>query len=100
MISRTEVSFGNDPLLADQIIDDPSIEGLHARLKRGQDEVFRLSDAGSVGGTWVNYAPVSQEGICLQHGDLIHFGRVGFRFQLREPKQVRKPVLKPKEPVL
>lgn len=99
MISSTEVSFGNDPLLADQIIDDPSIEGLHARLKRGPDEVFRLSDAGSVGGTWVNYAPVSEEGVCLQHGDLIHFGRVGFRYQLREPKQVPKPVLKPKEPV-
>jgi hypothetical protein len=97
-ISKAEVTFGNDPLLADQIVDDASVEGLHARLKRGPDEVFRLSDAGSVGGTWVNYTPVSREGVSLEHGDLIHFGRVGFRFQLREPKQVRKPVLKPKEP--
>ncbi len=85
--------------MVDQVIDDPSIEGLHAQLKREPDGVFRLSDAGSIGGTWVNYTPVSQEGVCLEHGDLIHFGRVGFRFQLRDAKQVRKPVLKPKEPV-
>jgi hypothetical protein len=98
MISSAEVTFGSDPLLADQVIDDPSVEGLHARLRRGTDGVFRLSDAGSVGGTWVNYTPVSQEGVNLEHGDLIHLGRVGFRFQLREPKQVRKPVIKPKEP--
>ena len=98
-ISSEGVSFGNDPLLVDQVIDDPSIEGLHARLKREPDGVFRIYDAGSISGTWVNYTPVSQQGVCLEHGDLIHFGRVGFRFQLRDAKQVRKPVLKPKEPV-
>jgi hypothetical protein len=100
VISNSEVAFGHDPLLADQIIDDPSIEGLHAHLKRQPDGTFRLFDAGSVSGTWVNYTPVSQEGVCLEHGDLIHFGRVSFRFQIREPKLVRKPVIKLKEPGL
>jgi len=100
VISSAEVAFGHDPLLADQIIDDPSLDGLHARLKRQPDGTFRLFDAGSVSGTWVNFTPVLQDGACLEHGDLIHFGRMSFRFQIREPKLVRKPVIKPKEPGL
>jgi predicted component of type VI protein secretion system len=100
VISNVEVAFGRDPLLAEQIIDDPSLDGLHARLKRQPDGTFRLSDVGSISGTWVNYTPVPQDGVCLEHGDMIHFGRMSFRFQIREPKQVRKPVIKPKEPEL
>lgn len=100
VISNPEMSFGRDPLLANQIIDDPSLDGLHARLIHQADGTFQLFDVGSVSGTWVNYKPVTQEGICLEHGDLIHFGRMSFRFQVREPKQVRKPVARPKEPAL
>jgi predicted component of type VI protein secretion system len=68
------------------------VEGLHARLVRQEDGSFRLIDQGSVAGTWVNYAEVPEEGQVLQHGDLIHFGRVGFRFTLRLPQNVSKPV--------
>jgi pSer/pThr/pTyr-binding forkhead associated (FHA) protein len=100
VISNPEMSFGRDPLLANQIIDDPSLDGLHARLIHQADGTFHLFDVGSVSGTWVNYTPVTQEGICLEHGDLIHFGRMSFPFQVREPKQVRKPVARPKEPAL
>lgn len=48
-----------------------------------------LLDNNSIAGTWVNYTPVSIEGSCLRHGDLIHFARVGFRFET-DPPQERK----------
>jgi fermentation-respiration switch protein FrsA (DUF1100 family) len=88
-----ELTFGLDPTLATMIVDDPSIEGLHARLLRDPDGTFRLVDEGSVAGTWVNYLPVTGEGQLLRHGDLVHFGRVGFRFTQREPLPVEKPVI-------
>jgi len=65
------------------VIDDSTVEGFHARLERQPDGKFRLYDLGSLMGTWVNYTPVSQEGVTVEDGDLIHIGRVGFRFRVR-----------------
>jgi hypothetical protein len=93
-ITSEETTIGNDPKQATLILDHPSIEGVHAHLRRQQEDgAFRLADAGSIAGTWVNYAPISKEGIKLEHGDLIHIGGIGFRFTLRQPGQVRKPVV-------
>jgi hypothetical protein len=84
------IIFGHDPNKAGVVLQSPSVEPVHARLER-EGPTYRLSDAGSVAGTWVNYTPISQEGILLEHGDLIHIGRVGFRFTL--PAAARKPVI-------
>ena len=92
-ISSEEITIGRDPVLATLVLDDPSVEGLHARIVRKEGNDFRLLDEGSVAGTWINYTPISPEGAALQHGDLIHVGRVGFRYTLRKPDQVRKPVI-------
>lgn len=92
-ISSDEVTLGSNPNQATLVLDDPSVEPLHARLVRSEDGVIRLSDEGSIAGTWINYAPVSHSGTNLEHGDLIHIGRVGFRFTLRQPGKVRKPVV-------
>ena len=94
-ITTYEVTLGSNSSLSTLVLDDPSVEGLHARLLRLEDGSFRLSDEGSVAGTWVNYSPVSKSGTQLVHGDLVHIGRVGFRFTLRQPTQVRKPVIFP-----
>jgi hypothetical protein len=93
-ITSDVTTLGSDPKQASLVLDHPSIEGVHAHLRRQQEDgSFRLADAGSVAGTWVNYAPISKEGIKLEHGDLIHIGGIGFRFTLRQPGQVRKPVV-------
>jgi hypothetical protein len=86
------MTIGNDPSKALLVLDDPSVDTLHSKMER-QGTTCRLSDAGSIAGTWVNYTPVSQEGIALEHGDLVHFGRVGFRFSLRKPSRMKKPVV-------
>lgn len=97
-ITADEITFGLDPSLATQVLEDPSVEGLHARLIRREDGSILLVDQGSVAGTWVNYAEVPEGGSVLQHGDLIHFGRVGLRFTERQPGRTRKPVITIQEP--
>jgi hypothetical protein len=89
------IIFGRDPFKAGIVLKAPSVEPVHARLER-EGATYRLSDAGSVAGTWVNYTPISQEGTLLEHGDLIHIGRVGFRFTL--PASIRKPTVTIVEP--
>lgn len=80
-ITANIVSLGTDPHQATLVIDDPSIERLHATIHY-DGKSFDITDAGSVAGTWVNYEQVSPEGKTLSHADIIHLGRVGFRFNL------------------
>jgi hypothetical protein len=86
-ITTNECTLGRDRNLATLVLDDPSVNALHARLVRGEDGCYRLTDEGSVAGTWVNYSPVPEAGAVLEHGDRIHLGRVSFRFQLRLPER-------------
>lgn len=94
-----ELAFGTDPLQASLVLDDPSVSALHARLKQTDDGGFVLSDAGSVAGTWVNHEPVPHEGQRLQNGDVVHFGQLIFRFQLRTPVPAGEPRIMPEKPV-
>ena len=93
------ILFGRDPLQATWVIEDESIEALHARLVR-EGNTYRLVDANTTAGTWVNYASVSQGGFLLENGDLIHLGGSGFRFSLRPPGKIRKPIIHHQEHAL
>ena len=93
-IISSQVFIGRDENQVDHVLSDASVEGIHANLERETEDLFRLSDKGSIAGTWVNYLPVPEGGQILKHGDLVHFGRMGFRFILRNPKHVRKPVVR------
>jgi hypothetical protein len=96
-LAPDEIIFGRDPLQATLVLEDPSVESVHAYIRR-ENETFRLTDAGSIAGTWVNYTPVPQEGTLLQHGDGINIGRVHFRYMLREQSHRPKPVITLQEP--
>jgi pSer/pThr/pTyr-binding forkhead associated (FHA) protein len=90
-LNQVQLTIGSDPDRAIQVIGDPSIDGLHARVRQAPDGDFYLADCGSVAGTWINYSPVSSEGgVRLEQGDIIHIGRAAFRFELRTPGAVRK----------
>jgi len=95
LLTHSEITLGCDPGQAICVIDSSSIEGLHARIVRTSDGSFYVSDAGSVAGTWINYAPVSKSGAKLEHGDILHLGRVSFRFEYSNPTHIRKPVVEP-----
>ncbi|NWG34811.1 MAG: FHA domain-containing protein [Chloroflexi bacterium] len=84
-VSEKETTFGTDPVQAMYVLDDPSIAPLHARIQQTGDGHFLIMDLGSVAGTWVNYEAVTRDGMPLKHGDRIHFGRLQYRFDLRQP---------------
>jgi hypothetical protein len=97
-ITADEITLGCDPSQATLVINDPSVEALHARLVHTPDNSYRLADESSVAGTWINYTPISREGEKLEHGDLVYIGRAGFRFTLRQPGPERKPVITLQQP--
>jgi hypothetical protein len=94
-LARKEITFGSDPQQAITVLDSSSIDPLHARLYHTPDNGYMLIDAGSTAGTWVNYAPVSGAGVHLEHGDLVHIGRIAFRFELSQPEATRRPIVVP-----
>jgi len=98
-IIADDTTLGRDPLQANLVIADPSIEGLHARIHH-EGKSFLITDNGSVAGTWVNYNQIPSMGTQLEHADIIHLGQVGFRFNHAEPSQVRSVVVTPLEPDL
>jgi len=76
-----------------RILDDPSVSPLHARLVQQAGE-FILTDEKSVAGTSVNYELLSAP--CrLHHGDVLHFGRLSYRFMLRKPPERPRPKITP-----
>jgi pSer/pThr/pTyr-binding forkhead associated (FHA) protein len=90
-LAGKETTFGTDPTQSSQVLDDPSLEGRHALIRRNENGDFFVVDAGTIGGTWVNFEPVGQEAHLLRHGDVIHFGQLVFRFELREPPESQPP---------
>jgi hypothetical protein len=90
-----EITLGSDPRQATCVLDSSSVSPLHARLSQSGACDFVIADAGSIAGTWVNYAPVSNKGIMLKHGDFIQLGRVAFRFELKQAPPVTQPQVIP-----
>ena len=90
-IAEKETVFGTDPVQCTQIMDDPSISSVHARLRQTDDGGFLLQDNNSIAGTWVNYEPIPHEGYRLGHGDMVHFGQLIYRFILTVPPVVTNP---------
>jgi hypothetical protein len=96
-ITQNDVTLGSDPQQAMVVLEDETINPLHARLYKTAEGEYKLSDAGIIAGTWVNYAPVTPAGVRLEHGDLIHFGRAVYRFELNGPERVRQLTITPNE---
>lgn len=65
---------------SDIVLDDTTVSRRHAEFHRTGDTV-RLHDSGSLNGTYLNRAPVSQAE--LADGDEIWTGKFRFRFRAR-----------------
>lgn len=90
-LAEKDMTFGTDPVQSKHVLDDPSISALHARIKQAEDGHFIIYDHGSIAGTWVNYEPITREGLRLAHGDRIHFGQLAYRFDLSRPPAESEP---------
>jgi hypothetical protein len=94
-----EITFGKDPSLATNTINDDAVNSLHARLVSNSEGICHIYDEGSLSGTWVNFSEVPAEGARLSHGDIIHIGRIGFCFKISDKDKVPKPIVIPLEPL-
>jgi hypothetical protein len=97
-LSEKEIAFGSDPVQAAAVLDDPSVAPLHAHISHTDDINFLIMDAGTVAGTWVNFEPVGTEGHLLRHGDVVHFGQLVFRFELKNPPLAAEPKIAKENP--
>ncbi|PKN94574.1 MAG: hypothetical protein CVU44_05685 [Chloroflexi bacterium HGW-Chloroflexi-6] len=96
-LSAPELTIGADPTQATNVLGDPSLSPLHARIQRTANG-FLLTDNRSIAGTWVNYETIPQEGCLLAHGDVVNFGQLTYRFVLGKPPAIQKPKLTPIQP--
>jgi hypothetical protein len=76
------VTIGRDAAAVNIVLDDSSISRLHARIHGDAREGYWLHDEGSAGGTYLNFERLGLAPRLLEHGDVIQFGRVMFRFVL------------------
>jgi hypothetical protein len=94
-IHTTETTVGGDPIQSTLVLEDNSVADLHARLKRDEYGQFSVTDQDTVAGTWVNFQPTNGRSVPIRHGDLIHIGRLGFRFKLQSDQQDPDPIILP-----
>lgn len=92
-LTRPELIIGKDSQQSGLVIPSPAMSDVHARLTRDHAGDFWLADNNSAAGTWVNYAPLSSLGCRLKHGDLVHFAKNLYRFELTNPPPDREPQL-------
>ncbi|HTP02997.1 MAG TPA: FHA domain-containing protein, partial [Anaerolineales bacterium] len=91
LLNQKEMTFGTDPVQSIYVLDDPSIAPRHALIAQAEDGSFVVADAGTIAGTWVNFEPVGKEGHPLRHGDVVHFGQLIYRFELKDPPPSAEP---------
>jgi pSer/pThr/pTyr-binding forkhead associated (FHA) protein len=70
------VTVGRSPE-SDIFLDDVTVSRMHAEIARG-DTGYRISDAGSLNGTYVNRVRV--DAVDLRNGDEIQIGKYRFKF--------------------
>jgi len=81
--------IGKDPQLANLVLSDEALEPLHAEIHAFPDGRTRLTDFHSIAGTYVNFKAVDTKGMEIHHGDILHFGRLSYRFN--SPNRVTSP---------
>lgn len=84
-IVGSNTRIGRDSSLSNVVLEDPRVSRYHCRIAEEGDDLFRIYDEGSTSGTYVNYKPVDIRGQVLQHGDQVHIGPIGMRFEISRP---------------
>jgi hypothetical protein len=91
-VNLPEITIGSQPRQALYVLDSPSVNALHARLRQA-DGQYLLQDCDSLAGVWVNFNKVGGEGAVLKHGDLVQIGRVSLRFELMQAPALSMPII-------
>jgi pSer/pThr/pTyr-binding forkhead associated (FHA) protein len=82
ILKNPDSTIGSDKKKSTICLEDPSISPVHAHFRLSPEGGVILSDEGSKYGTLVNFAPLSRQGIHLEDRDIVHIGKLVFRFEL------------------
>jgi hypothetical protein len=89
LLTKEVTLIGKDPQLANLVLNDEALEPLHAEIHAFPDGRTRLTDFHTTAGTYVNFQAVDTKGAEIHHGDILHFGRLPYRFN--SPSRVTSP---------
>lgn len=82
-LHRGETRIGRDMTWANVIVDHPKISGKHCIILEESEGVFRIKDANSRNGTFVNQGKKLEPwGYILKNGDEIRLATVVYRFSM------------------
>ncbi len=84
ILTREETTVGRGESCDIGLFGDAAVEKVHCRILKQRDH-FRVVDAGTPSGTFVNDQPVSKATV-LKSGDRIRVGRSVLRFREREQR--------------
>ena len=92
-VPMNTIRVGSSPEQATIMLEHSTVAPLHAVLTANSAHNCLLSDQGSDAGTWVNFQQIPREyQVPIQHGDIIHFGKLGYVFISAHP-DARKEVI-------
>ncbi len=89
LLTKEVTLIGKDPQLANLVLSDEALEPLHAEIHAFPDGRTRLTDFHTIAGTYVNFQAIDTKGTEIHHGDILHFGRLSYRFN--SPSRVTSP---------
>lgn len=69
---KSEITVGRDPY-CDVYVDNPGVSRQHFKINYGETGEYRVTDAGSSNGTYLNDRPVKVG--TLRDGDIVQFGK-------------------------
>jgi hypothetical protein len=81
LLDQPEILVGRNKKQCQVILKLPTVEKIHALVTISTEGEVKIANRSAKNGTWVNFAPISPQGTKVQSGDLVHFGKVAFRFE-------------------
>jgi len=92
LLNQAEMLAGSNKNQCQILLKLPSVEKIHALITTTAEGQVKIANRSTKNGTWVNFAPVSSQGAILHSGDLVHFGKVAFRYEISQPNWINQDV--------
>jgi len=89
-IEKPVLTIGRDSTQCDVVLKLSSVEKLHSILTLSTGGEVTLANRSQKNGTWVNYAPLTSSGTVLHPNDIVHIGKVAYRFEVGTPSRIRQ----------
>jgi hypothetical protein len=90
LLDQPEMFVGRNKKQCQIVLNLPSVENIHALIITSTEGQVKIANRSVKNGTWVNFAPVSSLGANLWSGDLVHFGKAAFRFEISQPNRITR----------